>query len=161
MTTAHETVPGLDEGTAAKVVDILAQRLVGTIDLQLVLKHVHWNVVGREFLTVHEMLDEHVEAVREMTDAIAERIATLGGEPNGNSGSVVDKRTWADYPLLRAPIDQHLHELDKVYAGVIEDHRSAITNTGDLDVVTEDLLIGQAAKLEMFQWFVRSFRGDS
>ena len=28
--------------------------------------------------------------------------------------------------------------------------------TGDLDPVTEDMLIGQAGQLEMFQWFVRA-----
>ncbi len=159
MTQARHTVPGLDAGAAAKAAEVLADRLVGTIDLQLVLKHVHWNVMGREFISVHEMLDEQVEAVREMTDEIAERIATLGGTPNGNSGAVVANRTWEDYPLGRASVADHLVELDKVYSGVIEDHRVAIDQVGDLDLVTEDLLIGQTAKLELFQWFIRSFGG--
>ncbi len=159
MSDVHRTVPGLDPSAASKAVEVLAGRLVGTIDLQLVLKHVHWNVVGREFISVHEMLDEQVEAVRIMTDEIAERIATLGGTPNGNSGSVVANRTWDDYPLGRAPVADHLAELDQVYEGVIADHRIAIDQVGDLDLVTQDLLIGHTAKLELFQWFIRSFGG--
>ena len=153
----HRSVPGLEEAAAEKVVAVLEDRLVGTIDLQLVLKHIHWNVLGPNFIAVHEMLDEHVEAVRDMTDAIAERIATLGGTPNGNSGEVVRRRSWNDYQLGRADATEHLVALDRVYEGMIIDNRKAIEATADLDPLTEDLLIGQTRTLEMYQWFVRSF----
>lgn len=153
----HTSVPGVEDDAARRLSELLQARLVGTLDLQLALKHIHWNVVGPSFLSVHEMLDTQVEAVRAMSDEIAERIATLGGQPNGNSGAIVEQRTWDDYPHGRDTFLVHLHELDAVYSGVIEDHRSAISESGDLDPVTEDLLIGQTAKLEMAQWFVRSF----
>lgn len=159
MSTINTTVPGLDPSTAQKVADTLAYRLVSMIDLQLVLKHVHWNVIGREFLTVHEMLDEQVAAVRDMSDELAERIATLGAEPNGNPGHVVERRTWDDYEHGRTDVDTHLAALDSVYTGIISDHRQAISDVGSHDVITEDLLIAHTGKLEMFQWFIRSFRG--
>ena len=44
---------------------------------------------------------------------------------------------------------------------MIGDHRKAITLAGDLDPVTEDLLIGQTAELEKFQWFVRAHLEDA
>ncbi|MGH1502085.1 MAG: DNA starvation/stationary phase protection protein Dps [Acidimicrobiales bacterium] len=153
---APRSVPGLSTDAASTTIDALASRLTGLIDLQLVLKHVHWNVVGTNFVAVHEMLDTHVDAVREMTDAVAERIAILGGVPNGNSGNVVATRDWDDYPVGRANVQRHLAALDDVYAGVIGDHRGAIETVGDVDPITEDLLIGQTADLEMQQWFVRS-----
>lgn len=56
MIITHDTIPGMAPAQASPVVGALEECLVNTIDLQLVLKHVHWNVVGREFLTVHEML---------------------------------------------------------------------------------------------------------
>jgi len=43
-----------------------------------------------------------------------------------------------------------------VYEGVIGSHRAAISRLGDLDPVSEDLLISQSADLELFQWFVRA-----
>ncbi len=53
-------------------------------------------------------------------------------------------------------MNEHLGALDSVYDGVIRDHRSAIASVSDEDPITEDLFIGQTAKLELFQWFVRS-----
>ncbi len=40
------TVPGMKPDGTAKVIDHLQARLVTLIDLQLTLKHIHWNVVG-------------------------------------------------------------------------------------------------------------------
>ncbi len=153
---AHTSVPGLDPSKATETISYLDDRLVGLIDTQLVLKHIHWNVTGPNFIAVHEMLDEQVAAVRAMTDEVAERIAILGGTPNGTPGYVVGKRTWDDYALGRGSVEQHLEALDDVYVGVISDHRGAIAAAGPIDPITEDLLIGQTAKLELFQWFVRS-----
>ena len=150
------TVPGLDRDAADKVADGLQDRLNALIDLSLTLKHVHWNVVGPNFIGVHEMLDPQVEAVRLMVDDVAERMATLGTPPRGTPGYVVDNRRWEDYKLGRAEVRAHLAELDDVYSGVISDHRDAMRRFEELDMVTHDMLIGQLEKLEMFQWFVRA-----
>lgn len=153
---ANFTAPGLDDSAAERTIELLDQRMVALIDLSLTLKHVHWNVVGPNFIGVHEMLDPQVESVREMTDTIAERIASLGGVPVGTPGSVTERRGWDDYSLGKALVPEHLGALDMVYSGVNADHRKAIAELGDLDPVSEDLLIGQLADLELFQWFVRA-----
>ncbi|HSL56267.1 MAG TPA: DNA starvation/stationary phase protection protein [Acidimicrobiales bacterium] len=154
------TVPGLDPSAAEKVASILQDRLNALIDLQLTLKHIHWNVVGPTFIGVHEMLDPQVDAVRAMTDEIAERIATLGAEPIGTPGFVAGHRTWDDYDIKRAPVQEHLTKLDEVYTGVITDHRGTIATFEDLDLVSQDMFIAQSAQLEMFQWFVRAHLED-
>ena len=155
------TVAGLDENQAQQVASLLQQRLNSLIDLHLTLKHIHWNVVGPAFIGVHEMLDPQVDAVRVMTDDVAERIATLGGEPIGTPGYVVNARSWDDYSLLRAATGEHLAALDVVYGGVIADHRAALATLEDLDLVSQDILIGQTEKLELYQWFVRAHLEDS
>ncbi len=157
----HSSTPGLAAGHAEPVVAHLSGRLVGLIDLQLTLKHVHWNVLGPNFVAVHGMLDPQTDQVRSFTDEIAERIATLGGVPNGLSGNLVEERSWADYPLGRASTEAHLAELDDVYNGVIADHRAAMRAVEDLDAVSHDLLVRQAGGLELFQWFVRSHLGGA
>ncbi len=77
------TSPRLNPRDAAKIVDRLQDRLASLIDLSMTLKHIHWNVVGPNFIGVHEMLDPQYEAVAEYVDKTAERIAALGGEPLG------------------------------------------------------------------------------
>src|ERR1700755_3529024 len=113
------TVPGLKPDTAGEVIALLQDRLNALNDLALTLKHVHWNVVGPHFIGVHTMLDPQVDAVRLMVDATAERIATLGGSPQGTPGALVAARSWDDYSIGRADAIAHLGALDEVYTGVI------------------------------------------
>lgn len=153
---AKFTVPGLSLDDGHRIGEALQLRLHALNDLQLTLKHVHWNVVGPHFIGVHEMLDPQIEAVRAMVDTTAERMATLGVSPVGTPGHLVQSRTWDDYSLLRADTTAHLGALDLVYTGVIEDHRKDIELADDLDLVTQDMLIAQVAQLELFQWFVRA-----
>lgn len=153
---ADFTAPGLNAEKAESVIRLLDDRMVALIDLQLTLKHIHWNVVGPNFIGVHEMLDPQVDSVREMTDTIAERIATLGGVPFGTPQSIVERRRWDDYAIGRGLVTEHLAALDKVYDGVNSDHRQAMEKLAELDPVSEDMLTGQLAELEQFQWFVRA-----
>ena len=113
------TLPGLDDQQVDEVRTALQERLVALIDTALTLKHIHWNVTGPTFIGVHEMLDPQVAGVNEMVDAIAERIAAMGGSPNGLPGNLVTSRAWDDYGVDRAPVPKHLEALDVVYSAVI------------------------------------------
>ena len=95
-----------------------------------------------------------------MVDETAERIATLGGEPNGLPGNLVSSRSWDDYDLGRAMTQEHLGALDLVYRGVIGTNRAAVAELDDLDLVTQDMVIGQTEQLELFHWFVRAHLED-
>ena len=125
-------------------------------DLALTLKHVHWNVTGPNFIAVHTMLDPQVEAARAMADDVAERITALGGSPNRTPGALVAQRDWDDYSIGRADALEHLGALDVVYSGIIEAHRTAIDAAEELDLVTQDMLIGQSGQLERYHWFIRA-----
>ncbi|WP_298806265.1 DNA starvation/stationary phase protection protein [uncultured Pseudokineococcus sp.] len=150
------TIPGMAQDAGAQVVKNLQERLIALTDLHLTLKHVHWNVVGPNFIGVHEMLDPQVDSVREMADSVAERISAMGGSPVGTPGHLVAQRSWDDYSIGRAGTIQHLGALDLVYQGVIADYRAAIESVGELDPITEDMLIDHSTDLEQFHWFVRA-----
>lgn len=155
-TEASYTVPGLTLKDGHEVAAALQDRLHALNDLQLTLKHAHWNVAGRDFIGVHEMLDPQIGIVRAAVDKTAERMATMGVAPVGTPGALVKDRSWDDYSLGRATCEEHLAALDVVYSGVITDHRKVIEMVGEIDPVTEDMLIGQTAELEQFQWFLRA-----
>lgn len=150
------TVPGMNIDDAQVVAGVLQERLDVLNDLALTLKHVHWNVVGPHFIAVHAMIDPQVDAVRDMVDATAERIATLGASPHGLPGGIVERRNWPDYELGRYDAIGHLRLLSLTYTRVIVGHRDAIAATQTVDAVTSDLLVGQSTVLEKFQWLVRA-----
>lgn len=153
---AAYTVPGLTLDDGHRTAALLQPRLHALNDLQLTLKHAHWNVVGRDFIGVHEMLDPQIELVRAMVDETAERIATLGLSPNGLPGALTASRTWDDYSLGKAHTSAHIAALDVVYRGFLESHRATLAEVAELDPVSEDLLISQCSQLELFQWFLRA-----
>ncbi|BBX19670.1 DNA starvation/stationary phase protection protein [Mycolicibacterium duvalii] len=156
MPKSSYTVPGLSDKEGAEVAELLQKALSRYNDLHLTLKHVHWNVVGPNFIGVHEMIDPQVELVRGYADEAAERIAALGASPKGTPGAIESDRTWDDYSVNRDTAQAHLAALNLVYNGVIEDTRKSIERLGEIDPVSEDMLIGHAAELEKFQWFVRA-----
>ncbi len=157
---ASFTVPTMSVKAGTQVAAALQQRLVALVDLSLTLKHIHWNVVGPNFIGVHKMLDPQHAGVQEMVDDLAERIATLGGVPSGLPGRLTQARTWDDYELERADAIAHLGALDMVYRGVIAGHREAISASGESDLVSQDLLVGQSGILERYHWFVRAHLED-
>ncbi len=111
------TVPGLTDKQGAEVAELLQKALSRYNDLHLTLKHVHWNVVGPNFIGVHEMIDPQVELVRGYADEVAERIAALGASPQGTPGAIQNDRTWDDYSVGRDTVQAHLAALDLVYTG--------------------------------------------
>jgi starvation-inducible DNA-binding protein len=155
------TIPGVSEKDGNKVADLLQKQLSTYNDLHLTPKHVHWNVVGPNFIGVHEMIDPQVELVRGYADEVAERIAALGKSPQGTPGAILKDRTWDDYSVDRDTVQAHLAALDLVYTGVIEDTRKCIETFEDLDLVSQDMLIGHTGELEKFQWFVRAHLENS
>ena len=155
------TLPGLSDKAGREVAELLQKLLSTYNDLHLTLKHVHWNVVGPNFIGVHEMIDPQVELVRGYADDVAERIAALGASPQGTPGAILKDRTWDDYSVGRDTVQAHLAALDLVYTGVVEDARKAIEVLDDLDLVSQDLVIGQVGELEKFQWFVRAHLENS
>ena len=66
----------------------LQATLVDLVDLSLVAKQAHWNLVGRQFHDVHLHLDELVKKARKYSDAVAERLAAIGVSPDGRAATV-------------------------------------------------------------------------
>lgn len=154
------TVPGVDVAKGQELAREMQSCLHQLNELHLTLKHAHWNVVGPKFIGIHLMLDPQVDGVREMTDTVAERMATMGVPPVGTPGALVRDRDWDDYSIGLAQASEHLGALDLVYSRVIENHRRVLELAGDVDPISEDVLIGQTGDMEQYQWFIRAHLQD-
>lgn len=151
------TVPGLDEATSEKVVAILQSRLSQEQEAALILKHAHWNMKGKEFIGIHEMMDPEVDSVLNMADETAERIATLGGFPAGRPDDIMKNRDWDGITMTgRQDALDYLKALDTYYITFIKRDREAIKELDDLDVISSNIVQDHVQELEHFQWFMRS-----
>ena len=145
-------VPGLDEAASEKAIAILQNRLSQEQEAALVLKH-----AGTNFIAVHEMLDPEVEAVLAQADETAERIATLGGTPDGRADAITRNRTWKQFDVEgRQSTEKYLEALIEYYDAFIADDRKAIAELDELDVVSSNIIQDHVQELEKFQWFMRS-----
>lgn len=147
---------GVTQMAATETAAMLQYLLFCELDMYLTIKQAHWNVVGPAFIGVHKLLDKGADMAQEMSDATAERIATLGAAPVGTPGAIAMHRNHEDYPLLKAETQKHLTAIDHVLADVDMKLRGAIARTQALDVITQNMLLGQAESLEQYQWLIRA-----
>ena len=138
------------------VTGALQQALVDLIALELQAKQAHWNIRGASFRALHLALDEVVDQARTLLDDVAERIAQIGGIPDGRAETVAATTTLA-------PIDGGLLETEKAYVLMSEkvQHvsdavKANIDAVDDVDHVSGDILIQTGAALDMQAWLLRS-----
>lgn len=130
----------------------LQSTLVDLVDLHLAAKQAHWNVVGRNFREVHLHLDELVTNARDFADNVAERAATIGISPDARATTVAEgsgiPKLEAGWRNDRQVIEVVVEALGKL----IRRLRARIDETDKTDLVTQDLLISIASKLEETHW---------
>ncbi|MGV3485291.1 MAG: Dps family protein [Planctomycetaceae bacterium] len=136
--------------------ELLQQSLVNLVDLSLLLKQAHWNVVGSHFRAVHLQLDEIIVTVRDASDETAERMSTLGIAPDGRSSTVAKRTSLQAYPDGFQKVETTLTLVSNALNETIHGLREAIDKLGDLDPISEDLFIGISASLEKHLWMVQA-----
>jgi starvation-inducible DNA-binding protein len=155
LTTQTAHLPALGTHQREEVGNELQATLVELIDLSLLGKQLHWNVVGPHFRSLHLQLDELVDSWRELADTVAERAVALGFVPDGQSATVA-----ADTPLRtvdRAELEDHVvvRELTTRLAEVAERTRERMDRLGELDAATQDVVIEVIRALEEQLWMIR------
>jgi len=146
----------LDADRRAQVAARLQATLVDLIDLTLQAKQAHWNVTGENFRSVHEQLDEIVDTYREWADSIAERIATLGVNPDGRAATVAAGSTVDPMPLGYLDDTAVVTMFADRLAATAAAARSLMHDLGSLDAVSQDILIDVVKDLEEDLWMLQA-----
>lgn len=150
---------GLTEEQRQGVINLLNQDLADSYLLLVKTKKYHWDVVGPQFRSLHELWEEHYEELTENIDELAERIRALGGYPIG---------TMAGF-LEIATLQEHSGDIPyatEMVARLVEDHEQIIRNlrqhvdqSGEEfhDQGTADFLTELMEEHEDMAWMLRSF----
>ncbi len=128
--------------------------LVDLLELQMQGKQAHWNVIGRNFRDTHRVLDEIIEAAREFSDTVAERMRALHAVPDGRSDIVAATTTLPEYPQgeidTSETVDLITVRLDNTVATIRDVHDAV----DEEDPTSADILHAIIEKLEQYAWMV-------
>jgi starvation-inducible DNA-binding protein len=141
---------------ARELIGIELQKvLVTLIDLALIGKHAHWNVVGPHFRSLHLQLDEMIDTWREAADTVGERAVALGHAPDGRTATVAARTPLTSLAEGLQPDSALVTSLTTILADAVGVVRERTDRIDDLDPVTGDLLRGIIATLEQQLWMIR------
>ncbi|POX44672.1 DNA starvation/stationary phase protection protein [Streptomyces sp. Ru71] len=143
--------------TALKTVaEALQGALVDLVDLSLVAKQVHWNVVGPRFRSVHLQLDEVVDSARTHMDTVAERASALGVSPDGRAATVAAGSGLGQVSEGWIKDADAVQTLVDALGAAITRMRERVTATAEPDPVSQDLFIQITQDLEKHHWMFQA-----
>ncbi len=146
----------LSKDARDQVVNSMHSVLATLIDMALQAKQAHWNIRGPRFKSLHEHLDEIIDELRPASDEVAERIVTLGVPADGTLPALTKGTALATIHTGFLNDQQVAEGIAERLSQTIGCIRKSIGTVGEVDPVSEDLLIGIVAGLEKQLWMVQS-----
>lgn len=146
---------------AGRTTEILQAALVELIDLSLQGKQAHWAVTGPMFKPVHEHLDAIVDDLRTACDDVAERKAALEVSPDGRLATLIAATPVEPLPAGWQPDSQVVARMLARLEALSGRLGGWIDELGDLDPVSQDMLIGIRHGIDKHAWMLRVQVRDS
>jgi starvation-inducible DNA-binding protein len=155
---------GLTEEQRQGVINLLNQDLADAYLLLVKTKKFHWDVVGPQFRSLHQIWEEHYQALTETIDSVAERVRALGGYPVGTMEGFLKIASLKEQPNNVPVATQMVAQLVDDHEQVIRNLRDHVDQCGEQfhDQGTADFLTGLMEGHEEMAWMLRSFiEGES
>lgn len=150
---------GLTEEQRNGVAKLLNEDLANSYLLLVKTKKFHWDVVGPQFRTLHQLWEEQYQALTETIDSIAERVRTLGGYPVGTMEGFLKvtslKEDPGDIPVATEMVARLVDDHEQIIRGLREHIDQCSENFHDEG--TADFLTGLMEGHEQMAWMLRSF----
>src|SRR5690606_20822568 len=141
--------------TASRQLAVHLQQLhVDLIDLHLQGKQAHWNVVGKNFRDTHLVLDEVVDAAREFSDQVAERMRALYIVPDGRAKTVAEQTSLPEFPMGEVDTAQTVDLIVAALYATAGTARRIHDNVDSEDPTTADILHTILERLEQLAWMI-------
>jgi starvation-inducible DNA-binding protein len=150
---------GLTEEQRQGVINLLNQDLADSYLLLVKTKKYHWDVVGPQFRSLHQLWEEHYEKLTLNIDALAERVRALGGYPIGTMEGFLKVATLKEHAGDVPTATEMVANLVEDHEQVIRNLRSHVDQSSEQfhDEGTADFLTGLMEGHEEIAWMLRSF----
>lgn len=119
-------------------------------------KQAHWHVRGRNFVGVHEFLDDVVAHAQDASDTVAERIVALGLPVDARIATVAARATTPELSDGFQQSDVTIREMAAQIDATLETVYAAVKGLDDIDLVSQDIVIAIAQQLDKDRWFLVS-----
>ena len=150
---------GLSEQQRHGVIELLNRDLADLYLLIIKTKKYHWDVIGPQFRTLHELWEEQYNALTINIDQTAERVRQLGGYPLGTASGFIEYGTIKEHPNDLPSANEMVARLVQDHEQIIRNLREDIDKCGDEfhDEGTADFLTALMEQHEEMAWMLRSF----
>ena len=124
------------------------------VELHLQGKQAHWNIVGSNFRDLHLLLDEIVDAARDASDTIAERMRALYAVPDGRSETVSAMTSLPKLPAGEIDTHEAVELIRGRLIAVATRARAVHDAVDEQDPTSADLLHQVIETTEKFAWLI-------
>jgi starvation-inducible DNA-binding protein len=132
----------------------LQKVLVDLIELSIQGKQAHWNVVGKNFRDTHLQLDEVIDAAREFSDTVAERMRALHALPDGRSDTIAETTTLPEFPQGEIDTAEVIDLITERIDAATTTARDVHDDVDEEDPTSADILHAILERLEQLSWMV-------
>ncbi|MGO1469945.1 MAG: Dps family protein [Tissierella sp.] len=140
-----------------KHLDLLQQYLANSAVLNIKMHNIHWNVVGLQFLKIHNFTEEFYDKLFDDLDEVAELLKMKGEMPLSTMAEYLEKSTIQEVKAKDFSIKESLeivqNDMD-LMRNLAVDIRNLADEEGDFETVAmfEDYVAYYSKNL----WFVNS-----
>ena len=139
-----------------KKIDLLQKVLASTYGLMIKAQNYHWNVEGREFLSLHELFEKEYKDLFQAIDLIAERIRVFDEKAHAslneyNKLSVIrdGNENYSEEEMIRDLLNSHKEMVALLY-------KTLKQCANDNDEITESIIADRIEIHEKDEWILRA-----
>jgi starvation-inducible DNA-binding protein len=150
---------GIGEKNREEIVKILNGLLSDEFVMYAKLRKYHWNVVGMNFYSLHNLFEEQYKQVETFIDEIAERTRTIGGMAIGTLKEFTEhtrlRENPGEYPDAKAMLSDTVDSHEIIIRQMRQDLEECEEKYNDAG--TSDFITALMEAHEKMAWMARAF----
>jgi starvation-inducible DNA-binding protein len=152
---AAKRVPEAKIKTKPTVEDLQAT-LYELISQKFAVHQAHWNVSGPLFSSLHVMFEDMYKEIEKIIDKVAERKVIIGEPADGRPEFVAKHAQLGSFPEGEITDVKALDLLTARYLQMSDRLAERLEETGETDLVSQDILLKVKNMIEIHLWKLRS-----